>query len=139
MQVSIRRAVKSDVGDMVELSKIKRLAYEKAQPQFWRYAGEAGDIKQAEWFETLLENEEYIMLTAEDHHQKIIAFIIGRMISAPEVYNPGGLTLMVDDFCVSANNLWNDIGSKLINNITAEAKTMGVSQILVVCGAHSSS
>jgi hypothetical protein len=27
--------------------------------------------------------------------------LIGRLMVAPEVYNPGGLTLLINDFCVS--------------------------------------
>ena len=34
----------SDIEAMVLLCKAKRLAYEKAQPQFWCYAGESGAI-----------------------------------------------------------------------------------------------
>ena len=35
-----------DIDVMVSLSKSKRLEYEKAQPQFWGYAGEKGDNSQ---------------------------------------------------------------------------------------------
>ena len=44
----------SDTLAMVSLSKAKRKLYEKAQPQFWRYAGEEGDKAQEKWFKELL-------------------------------------------------------------------------------------
>lgn len=34
--IQLRKASKQDLPIMVELSRIKRLDYEKAQPQFWR-------------------------------------------------------------------------------------------------------
>jgi len=66
----------------------------------------------------------------------ILGFIIGKLIPAPEVYNPGGLTLMIDDFCVRSENLWQSVGHRLIEETKAAAKSRGATQILVVCGAH---
>ncbi|MBM4211734.1 MAG: GNAT family N-acetyltransferase [Gammaproteobacteria bacterium] len=121
---------------MVALSRDKRLAYEKAQPQFWRYAGEEGDKAQEKWFKELLEDKNYAMFIAESETQEILGFVIGKRIAAPEVYNPGGLTLMIDDLCVQSENLWQSVGHELIEKIKATAKTKGAKQILVVCGAH---
>jgi hypothetical protein len=55
---------------------------------------------------------------------------------APEVYNPGGLTLMIGDFCVADETEWHSIGSKLVQEIKTIAKFRGAAQVLVVCGAH---
>lgn len=65
-----------------------------------------------------------------------LGFIIGKLMDAPEVYDPEGLSLMVDDFCLADEDDWDDIGDKLINEISRIAKTRGAKQILVVCGAH---
>jgi predicted acetyltransferase/RimJ/RimL family protein N-acetyltransferase len=132
----VRPSKLSDIEAIVSLSKTKRLAYEKAQPQFWRYAGEAGDNSQRQWFEELLDDENYLMFTAESDTKDILGFIIGKFIPATEVYNPGGLTLMIDDFCVTSENLWQSIGAGLIEALNAPAKAKGATQILVVCGAH---
>lgn len=120
---------------MVDMSYQKRRAYEKAQPQFWKYSGPGAEISQTKWFEELLGSNDHIILTAESH-QKIIGFIIGKLMPAPEVYNPGGLTLMIDDFCVDDEAKWHSIGSKLIQEIKTRTKTKEVAQILVACGAH---
>ena len=130
-KIIIRRSLLSDIDLFVVLSKAKRLDYEKAQPQFWRSSGETGDNKQREWFKELLRAEKYLLFTAEDESREIVGFIIGKLITAPEVYNPGGLTLMVDDFCVKSEYLW-----QLIEAIKTPAKEKGASQILVVCGAQ---
>jgi hypothetical protein len=52
----IRLSSLIDVPAMVSLSKAKQLDYEKAQGQFWRYAGEEGDKAQGKWFKELLDN-----------------------------------------------------------------------------------
>jgi len=135
-QFVVRTSQLSDIDAMVLLSKAKRLAYEKAQPQFWRYAGEEGDKVQEKWFKELLGDKNYVMFTAENDTQEILGFVIGKLMPAPEVYNPGGLTVMIDDFCVKSENLWQSVGTRLIEEIKAAAKNKGATQTLVVCGAH---
>jgi GNAT superfamily N-acetyltransferase len=134
--INIRTSQLSDIEAMVLLSKAKRKLYEKAQPQFWRYAGEEGDNTQRQWFKELLEDKNYVIFTAESETQEILGFVIGKLMSAPEVYNPGGLTLMIDDFCVQSENLWQSVGHELIEEAKAAAKVKGATQTLVVCGAH---
>lgn len=119
---------------MVALSYIKRRKAEKAQPQFWRYAGAEAEINQAKWFEELLAHNDYIMLSAEENFD-VVGFIIGRLLPAPEVYDPGGLTLMIDDFCVKDETSWNLAGDQLVQEIKKLAKEKGAAQILVVSGA----
>lgn len=119
---------------MVNLSYQKRRAYEKAQPQFWRYAEGAEGI-QHEWFEELLDHEDHIILVAKAD-METIGFIIGRLVKAPEVYHPGGLTLMIDDFCVKSESDWQSVGLELMNAIQALAKEKGAAQFYVVSGAH---
>lgn len=130
-KLDIDLATKVDIGAMVNLSYQKRKNYEQAQPQFWRYSGNAEEI-QARWFEELLEHKDYILLVAKEN-SKVIGFIIGRLVKAPEVYNPGGLTLMIDDFCCEA---WNNIGRKLMEKTAVIAKEKGAVQFCVVAGNH---
>ena len=134
--ITTRPASPSDIEAMVSLSKTKRLEYEKAQPQFWRYAGENGDNAQKEWFKELLEDKNHLMFIAQGDTQEILGFIIGKLIPAPEVYNPRGLTLMIDDFCVESEELWESVGTQLVEAIKKDGKAKGAAQILVVCGAH---
>lgn len=129
----IRECGARDIHSMVALSHQKRLLYEKAQPLFWRYAKGAEDV-QSQWFEELLKKDDYILLLAE-LNEEVVGFIIGQIIKAPEVYAPPGLTLVVDDFCVSTS-FWDDIGTQLLNKIKLLAKIKGARQIVVVSGAH---
>lgn len=132
--ILIRDANNNDISAMVSLSYAKRRSYEKAQPQFWGYK-EGAEESQSKWFKELLLQDDYIILVAEDEN-KMLGFIIGRLIEAPEVYDPKGLTLMIDDFCVETENDWSFVGGQLIEKIKPKAKSKGASQILVVCGVH---
>lgn len=132
--MTILFATKEDIASIVNLSYQKRKNYEHAQPQFWRYADGAEEI-QAKWFEELLEHKDYILLVAKIEN-KIVGFVIGRLVNAPEVYNPGGLTLMIDDYCVETQEDWVDVGKELLEEIARIAKTKGAAQFCVVAGAH---
>ncbi|WP_341761343.1 hypothetical protein [Candidatus Tisiphia endosymbiont of Thecophora atra] len=91
--ILIRLAETTDISSFVALSYKKRRAYEKAQPQFWKYAGSESEESQKQWFKELLRLDDHIMLAAV-YKEKVLGFIIGRLTLAPKVYNPGGLTLM---------------------------------------------
>jgi ribosomal protein S18 acetylase RimI-like enzyme len=127
-------ASKDDITSMVELSYQKRKNYEKAQPQFWRYSENAEDI-QTKWFAELLSRDDYVLLVAKEN-SNIKGFIIGKLVKAPEVYDPGGLTLMIDDFCVKSEIDWQSVGLELMNDIRLIAKEKGAAQFYVVSGAH---
>lgn len=129
------KAGDADIDSMNVLSKQKRLAYEKAQPRFWKWAGNSGEEIQKTWFRGLISDDNHICLVAKNSNE-MLGFIIGKIVSAPEVYAPGGQTLMIDDFCVKSENLWQSAGLELIKAIKAAAKTKGSAQVLVVCGVH---
>ncbi len=126
----IKKAKKSDISWMVNLSHSKRESYSKIQKHFWKMAENSDEI-QMKWFEELLEMQDIIALVAEN--QK--GFVIGKIITPPEVYD-AGLTLMIDDFCVAHEDLWLNIGHDLIDKIKKIAASRNIKQILVVCGAH---
>ena len=132
--IIIRPATDIDVNSMVSLSYEKRRAYEKHQPQFWRHSPGAED-SQSKWFNQLLLDDSNIILVAESA-DNVVGFVIGSIKSAPEVYDPGGPTLIIDDFCVKTASEWSSIGSKLITELNKLAKNRGIAQILCVCGAH---
>jgi predicted acetyltransferase len=130
----IRQAVADDIPAMVELSYRKRREYEKAQPQFWQYVENAEDF-QGQWFKDLLAKDDHRLLVAQSK-DKIKGFVMGRLIPAPEVYNPGGLTLMIDDFCVESSSQWKEVGGALLVDLKQWAKARNAVQTLIVCGAH---
>ena len=139
-KIRIKSATINDIDLMVKTSEIKRTKYEEAQPLFWKKSPHANE-NQTIYFKELLNSDKNILLIGlvrlvPNKEEKNCGFIIGQIITSPEVYNPGGYTLMVDDFCVLDPNLWNTVGKSLLEEVKAMAKIKGAVQILVVCGAH---
>jgi len=126
----IRKAKKTDIDWMVEMSYQKRLNYSKKQKIFWKISENSNEI-QKKYFEKELKNKNVIALI----YQEKQGFVMGKLISPPEVYD-AGLTLMIDDFCVKSDDLWLTIGKELLCGCQREAKIMNAKQILVVCGDH---
>jgi hypothetical protein len=120
--IKIRDAVEKDISEMVALSAIKRRAYAQAQPLFWKPSPNA-QSHQKQYFFELLSNPEVMLLIAESHHE-IDGFIIGSIVEAPSVYNPGGKTLLVDDFCVRKE--WPSVAPALLQSHTEKGKKRGV-------------
>lgn len=130
--VSIRPAKAEDVRRMVELSDMKRTEYAQYSPIFWHKAAGAAE-KQLPFFQAQLEREQNIVLVAEEKGQ-IEGFVIASVVDAPPVYNPSGKVCMVDDFAVSAPELWATLGQALLADMSAHAKTRGAVLSVVVCG-----
>lgn len=59
LEIDICSAVDDDIIVMVEISKIKRLNYEKSQPQFWKYAGNIAEQVQCDYFKKLVKCEKH--------------------------------------------------------------------------------
>jgi hypothetical protein len=132
MHDTIRRARQEDVSAMAALSERKREQYEGFQPRFWRRAADARE-KQCAFFAQLIERENVIALVAEQS-RGIAGFVIAAVVAAPPVYDPGGLTCLVDDFALAAEEDWPTVGAALLAEATRQAKVRGTVQTVVVCG-----
>lgn len=134
MSPAVRIAEEADLPAMVELARIRRTLYAKTQPVFWRAAQDA-DKKQHEWFQSLLRMSDAKLWVAEQAGE-ICGFLIGQIVPAPAVYDPGGATISVDDFCVVTPMDWCPVGGMLLAALKGWARSRDVVQIVVVCGAH---
>ena len=132
MNSPIRPAQHSDVPAMVELSEQKRTQYQEYQPTFWRKADDSRE-RQLPFLERLINRDDVITLVYEQDGV-IAGFIIADLVKAPPVYNPGGLTCRVDDFCLANEDEWETIGRELLNEVQHLAKQRGAAQTVVVCG-----
>lgn len=130
--MSIRRATADDTSRMVELSDLKRTEYAQYSPVFWRKA-EGASEKQHLFFQAQLERENNIVLVSEAAGE-IDGFLIASLVSAPPVYDPGGLVCTVDDSAVSTPEMWQTVGQDLLAAATAQAKERGAVLSVVVCG-----
>lgn len=61
-------------------------------------------------------------------------FAIGRLVPAPSVYDPGGVTCFVDDFAVADPTDWLTVGVDLLHAVCRTAQEQGAAQIVVVAG-----
>ena len=129
---SIRKAEPADVPRMVELSEQKRLQYQSYQPTFWRKAADSRE-KQIPHFERVIDSDRAIALVHE-RAGTIDGFVIATVVEAPPVYDPGGLTCLIDDFVVADPQAWGTIGAALLNEANRQAHARGAVQTVVVCG-----
>ncbi len=131
---TIRPASITDVPRMVALSERKRVGYARHQSVFWRAAADAAE-KQAAYFDRLCERDDVVALVYEED-ETIRGFIIGAIIAAPPIYDPGSLTCSVDDFAVGDVAEWQTTGRALLRAVRRAAAAKGAVQIVVVCGHH---
>ncbi len=131
--MSIRKAQSNDIPRIAELAAQRRVQYQHYQPQFWRVAEHAQE-KHSRYLNKLLDRTDVTMLVHEESTGAIDGFIIADFVPAPPVYNPGGPTCRVDDFCVSSDDLWASTGLELLNEVLRKAKEQGAAQSVVVCG-----
>lgn len=133
-KISVTKAKSKHIKDMNHLSFLKRKYYEENQPVFWKWAGKQGEIEQQKWFKELVERDNYICLIAESG-AKTVGFIIGQIVNAPAVYNPGSKTVIIDDFCV-LDDKWDVIGGVLVDAIKEEMRERALTQLVIVSGSH---
>jgi hypothetical protein len=96
---------------MVNLAAVKLDQYHEYSPVFWCPAAGAHEAHHS-FFEKLVASGDSICLV-HDADGGLNGFIIGNVISAPPVYNPGGKVCMIDDFVVSDPALWATVGVAL--------------------------
>jgi len=130
--MSIRKAEARDVSAMLELSEAKRRQYEVYQPIFHKKAADSAE-KQKPFLEGQVAAERNIALVSETGGA-IQGFVIGAVIQAPPVYQPGGPVLLVDDFMVREPGLWATVGHDLLTEATRLAREQGAVLVNVVCG-----
>jgi hypothetical protein len=121
------------VNQMVELSSLKRTDYEQQSPIFWRRAVDA-DVRQEQFFGRLVEEPDAICLVSSDDDDQLEGFVIGSLIKAPPVYDPGGRVCMIDDFVVRNPELWGNIGRDLKAEVESQAAAAGAVLSITVCG-----
>ena len=129
---AIRKAQPADIPQMVDLSEQKRIQYQSYQPTFWRKAAAARE-KQIPHFERVVSSDRVIALVHESAGS-IDGFVIAALVEAPPVYDPGGLTSVIDDFVVADGRDWATTGLALLTEANREAKARGAVQTVVVCG-----
>ncbi len=128
----IRLAQPGDLQAVALLAAQKRKQYENYQPVFHKESEKALEIHSVFLKDTL--SKENTMVWVSEKNDQIDGFIIGAVVSAPPVYNPGGKICFVDDFMVERPELWATVGRELLDKVMESAKDKGAVLANVVCG-----
>jgi hypothetical protein len=120
---------------MAELAELKREEYEPHAPVFFRPKRGVRDLHRAFLASRIESEEKHIALVHEADDGHVDGFLIASLVPAPPVYDPGGLTALVDDFTVEMPQLWAVVGRSLLDAAISEAEPRGAVQTVVVCGA----
>ena len=116
---------------MVDLAAVKRDQYQEYSPVFWRPAARAREAHRS-FFEKHIVSGKSICLV-HDADDVLNGFIIGNVISAPPIYNPGGKVCMIDDFVVADPLLWSTVGTALREETERRAAMAGAVLLVIVC------
>jgi len=112
------------------LAAARRAQYETYQPVFWRPAADAA-ARQRTYLAGLVDDPAVISLVAVTDRD-VTGFAIATVEPAPPVYEPGGLTCLVDDFVVADPRDWPTVGVVLLRALSRAAQERGAAQIVVV-------
>jgi GNAT superfamily N-acetyltransferase len=130
MSAQIRDAAQADVPAMTALADTRREQYARYQPLFWRPAAAAAERHHA-YLGRLVASEQVITLVSEEDG-RLTGFLIASLKPAPPVYDPGGLSCVIDDFAVTPAANWPTTGVGLLHAALAEAGQRGAVQAVVV-------
>ena len=133
--MTVRRATAHDLPEVLDLAAQRRADYATDQPRFWRPAKDARS-RQSKYFASLLIDPQASVMVYCDQTDKVTAFVIARLVAAPPVYDPGGLTCLVDDFVVRDASDWLTVGGALVDAVRAWASGHGAAQLVAVTGRH---
>ncbi len=129
---AVEVAAHDDVDAVAALAEVRRQSYEPHQPLFWRQADDAL-ARHTAYLHGLVDDPQCIFLVAR-HGRALSGFVIGRLVPAPPVYEPGGLTCLVDDFAVARDDDWSGLGVRLLQDLARRAHERGAVQAVVVSG-----
>jgi GNAT superfamily N-acetyltransferase len=126
----VRRARRSDVAILAQLVEQVRASYEALEPRFWRRAGNAASRTRLYFSLLLLSPRAWILVAEEDG--AIVGLLVARRVRAPRVYDPGGPTVLIDDFRVSTPDRWPEVGGRLLEQLRLLARAKGYAQMIAV-------
>ncbi len=129
--MDVRKAAASDIEATVDLAERNRLQYQKYQPTFWRKHPQSAAVTQLFFTRLLAEPGTYFLVATEGG--QFLGFLIARKFPSSPVFDPGGDTYLIDDFCVTEPRHWITIGEALLSHASTLIHEHGAVQILVTC------
>ena len=96
----------------------------------WRKAAHSAAATETFFTELLIATDTFFLIAVEgSQHQ---GFLIARKFATAPVFDPGGETWLIDDFCVAEPRLWLSVGEELLSHATTLIHEHGGVQIVVV-------
>ncbi len=127
----IRQATAADVPRILVLLQSRREAYQHYAPVFWKVAARALET-QDPFIRGLVHNADVLTIVHEtDDH--VNGVLMATTMNAPPVYDPGGKVCMIDDYVVERPELWQEVGSQLLEHCRDWARTQGCVLQIIVC------
>jgi GNAT superfamily N-acetyltransferase len=127
--MDVRRARASDIEAAVQLAERSRRQYQKFQPTLWHKAEKSAAVTQAFFTKLLAEPDSFFLVAVEAG--QLLGFLIARKFPAAPVFEPGGDTYLIDDFCVLEPHHWLTIGEALLSHASTLIHEHGGVQIVV--------
>ena len=128
--MDVRKAEPADITAVVELVERSRRQFQKFQPTFWRKAAKSAAVTETFLTKLLGESDTLFLVAVEGNQQQ--GFLIARKFPNPPVFDPGGDTWLIDDFCVAEPHFWLSIGEALLSHATTLIHEHGGVQVVVV-------
>ena len=128
--MDVRKAETTDIAPAVELVERSRRQFQKFQPTFWRKAAKSAAATGTFFAELLVAPDTFFLVSVEAGQQQ--GFLIARKFTNPPVFDPGGDTWLIDDFCVAEPHLWLSVGEALLSHASTLIHEHGGVQIVVV-------
>ncbi|MBL6616382.1 MAG: GNAT family N-acetyltransferase [Reyranella sp.] len=128
--MDVRKADKTDIKATVELVERSRRQLQKYQPTLWRKAAHSAAATETFFIRLLTEPDTYFLVAVEG--SQLLGFLIATKFANPPVFDPGGDTWLIDDFCVREPQLWLSIGEALLSHVSTLIHEHGGVQIVVV-------
>ncbi len=130
--MEVRKAAASDIEATVDLTERNRQQYQKYQSTFWRKHPQSAAVTQLFFTRLLTEPGTYFLIATEA--SQFLGFLIARKFPSSPVFDLGGDTYLIDDFCVTEPRHWMTIGEALLSHASTLIHEHGAVQILVTCG-----
>ncbi len=116
----IRHATEADVPRIVALLQQRREAYQHYSPVFWKIADRAAE--RPESFIRRLVNDATVLTIVHESQDIVNGVLIANTMDAPPVYDPGGKVCMIDDYVVEHPELWQEVGTRLLESIAVTGR-----------------
>jgi GNAT superfamily N-acetyltransferase len=128
--LDVRKATTTDIKTAVELAEKNRRQFQKYQPTFWHKSARSAAATETLFVRLVTEPDTFFLVAVEGGQQQ--GFVIARKFPNPPVFDPGGDTWLIDDFCVAEPHLWLSIGEALLSHVSTLIHEHGGVQIVVV-------